>query len=486
MPWKQPNPSLTNSSAYLEPRVSNVETSLAERTSDLNGRMINVLYPPLPLVAAKGDGVTNDQPAIQNIINSLTSGGIVFFPVADYLLKGTGTELLLITKPIRLVGTGFYSKLKIDSSVPNTTDVIRISPSTSFGKDLSGIDGLQIVPVSGTPAQHGIHLDVTNSGQYLSRYVIERNFIQALGGRGVYLSNPTNLDGFFASVIRDNLIYGGMYFERLGDSINIERNTITGSNTGIQIPSITSGATVINIVDNNITSDGGAIKVDAGNIVKIEGNQMEQVNVYTGATDAMVYIGNVANVDIKGNNMTAHGNVAHNIHVNQGYRTKISKNTMRQGTAEIILVDSTANKTDIAYDNFYINTSELEIAPSILDNGIGTMGIRKNLTPSGSWVVVGGSFAPWGVRKFSNGDFQFTGQLQSGTTTAGTVIGTLPVGIRPDMDRRIHVGTWKTGSPAVVGSGVLVVGASGTITIETLDSAVTRLDFDGITLPAIY
>lgn len=36
MPWKQPNPSLTNSSAYLEPRVSNVESSMAEIMSQNN------------------------------------------------------------------------------------------------------------------------------------------------------------------------------------------------------------------------------------------------------------------------------------------------------------------------------------------------------------------------------------------------------------------------------------------------------------------
>ena len=48
--------------------------------SDLNGRGINILFPPSPLVAAKGDGVSDDTTAIQNIINGLTNGGTVIIP----------------------------------------------------------------------------------------------------------------------------------------------------------------------------------------------------------------------------------------------------------------------------------------------------------------------------------------------------------------------------------------------------------------------
>jgi hypothetical protein len=60
---------------------------------------INVMSPPTPLTAAKGDGATDDTPAIQACINYLTKGGIIFFPpgkykVTDTLLLGDGTTLL--------------------------------------------------------------------------------------------------------------------------------------------------------------------------------------------------------------------------------------------------------------------------------------------------------------------------------------------------------------------------------------------------------
>lgn len=67
---------------------------------------------------AVGDGVTDDTPAIQNAINSLTNGGTVYIPAGTYLLKGDnpgekdGTSALNITQPgITFRGDGASSIL---------------------------------------------------------------------------------------------------------------------------------------------------------------------------------------------------------------------------------------------------------------------------------------------------------------------------------------------------------------------------------------
>ena len=51
---------------------------------------------------AKGDGTTDDGPAIQLAINALPNGGSVFIPEGEYLIS-TGIQ---ITKGIRILGAG--------------------------------------------------------------------------------------------------------------------------------------------------------------------------------------------------------------------------------------------------------------------------------------------------------------------------------------------------------------------------------------------
>ena len=106
---------------------------------------------------ATGNGTTDDTAAIQSAITAAATrgGGTVYFPAGQYLLKGSGAQLLLVQKQMRLLGDGLSSTLLIDSTVPSTTDVIRLSPPTSGGQGFGWtIDGLQIKGNSGTPARH--------------------------------------------------------------------------------------------------------------------------------------------------------------------------------------------------------------------------------------------------------------------------------------------------------------------------------------------
>jgi hypothetical protein len=467
-----------NVNLYLPSRNDadvDVDTSLTDNFNKIDTSLAQIATIP------KG----NDRAKLQEAINSAT--GILHLPPGDFVLEGTGTELLLINKPLKIKGSGHNTKLIIKSTVAATTDVIRVSPLVGVtGKTLYSIEDLQIIPESGTPARHGIHLDVTNAGQYLSKFTLKNVIVQQLGGKAFKLTNPTNLDGFFTSTIQNNLLYGGMEFQRNGDSVMISENTITGSNTGIYMTGI-QGACQVVIEKNNITSDGGAIFIDSADQVKIRNNQIEQVNPYTGTLSASVYLGLVYNADIDSNNITAHGNVAHNIRLNQAYRTKISKNTMRQGTAEMIRIDTNSNKTDIAYDNYYINNvvPEAEIAPSILDNGVGTMGVEKTLTLQNSWGAYDSANmgAPRCLKK-SNGEVKLVGSVSGGTNTAGTIFTTLPIGFRPSKVLRVNAGVFITGG--TMGLSTVIIDTTGTLMIETIPASVTRIDLTGISFPTLY
>jgi hypothetical protein len=77
--------------------------SLVTNTSNINGRMTHVLYPPAPLVAAKGDNITDDTTAIQNILANVN--GAIYFGDVSKIYKISGTLTLDHTKN-SLVGDG--------------------------------------------------------------------------------------------------------------------------------------------------------------------------------------------------------------------------------------------------------------------------------------------------------------------------------------------------------------------------------------------
>ena len=97
----------------LGERLNDTTAQLAQTADGLNSQFINVLYPPHPLTAVKGDGITDDHPAIQAIIDLLISqgGGKVFFPAppVNYLI----TKQLEVDANIELTGVFGKSILKL-------------------------------------------------------------------------------------------------------------------------------------------------------------------------------------------------------------------------------------------------------------------------------------------------------------------------------------------------------------------------------------
>lgn len=92
------------------------------------------------------------------------------------------------------------------------------------------------------------------------------------------------------------------------------------------------------------------------------------------------------------------------------------------------------------------------------------------LTLQNSWVSFGGAFATPSYRLINNVVY-VKGGVKSGTTTAGTVIATLPSGFRPAESRKIV--TMITGSAL----GSLDVTSAGAITINVANATYTSLDF---------
>lgn len=488
----------------LGDRLNAVDAQLAELTANVR------------TFGAKGDWNgstgTNDVAAFQAAIDSLPDGGIVFVPVGRYLLDGTGTELLLITKPIRFVGCGLYSRLMIPPSVPaETTSVIRIAPTVGKGGENYGVENIVIMPTNWTGTGgsygglHGLHLDLTNASQYLNKFTLRNCIVRDLGyvGHGVHLTNPDNLDGFFCSIIADNVIHGGLWLENSGDSVYIERNTITGLRRGIFIKSV-DGAAQVYVGKNNITTKGGAIDIARGMQIKIEYNQIEQTLDFVGETgstiNAQIVVGsstyNIDQVDIIGNNINSHlGKAAHNIYVGKAYRTHIERNRLFVPVASMfskgLYITSDAQKTFIHYNNMYeeVGVGELSQAAAIHDDGTGTAGIVKALTLETDFINAASSdYNAPGCEKTLDGIVKLQGSATytgSAPVPANTTITVLPAGFRPQ--KLVRIPTSGHGTVSSVTLVVLVIDTAGNVVTETVTGSDTRrVDLEGVSFIASH
>ena len=306
---------------------------------------------------ATGDGATDDTTAIQATITAAEAeNGIVFFPYGDYLVSGSGTELLLIQAQIQLIGSGWGSQIVVAATVGASTDVIRVyGPSEGLR-----IADIKIVPASGTPAQHGINLDATSTYEGerpISKFVIEHVWIAQLGGRGIKTTFPAPyLNGIFNGVIRECFIYGGIHLDRAGDTIAIRDNSLAGTGPGIEA-NIVDGAIAASqlLIDHNsIVSADGSIVVVAGQRIHITNNNLEPSAGSTpGTNDALIDLQGVLlypleGINIQNNLFSCTPNTA-TYHIRADYvrGLNVLGNTFGYGLAGQRAVRTTANCADV-------------------------------------------------------------------------------------------------------------------------------------------
>ena len=262
---------------------------------------------------ALGDGDTDDTSSLQLAITTAEDAGVaLYIPAGTY--KTTAT--LTITKRLHLYGDG--AKISIISS--SALEAIVVATPVGYGNTFSYFHDFGIDPsvLGGGTSGFVCRLSMAGASySYMSNFVIDRLYIGDFGGYGMVFDNSVaNGNGFFTFTVRRCWISNGLNLNKIGDSCNIEENTITdgatvrtnhsGGRVGVLYTGL-SGARQVVLRSNNITTSGGAIAAISAEQLRIENNQCEHPFYYyvpygaSGPYNSHIYLYNCAYTEIRGN-----------------------------------------------------------------------------------------------------------------------------------------------------------------------------------------
>jgi len=280
----------------LQARQDNVDVSLADKTNHFNSQAINVLFPPSPLVAVKGNanylstidhkyytnsGCTiladDDTATLQAIVNATPLGGTIFIPCKCHI-----TTEILIPRTMNIIGNGKYNSGICNDGVGNTLRVLAtIERGTIRDIAIMGNDTALFAPNSTTLSgivfegayiwylnniwmrghgEHGIKFNGGNWTNTIDKCEIEYNKIDGIymvaygGGVGGQINATSITNCHLAGNGRNGL-------SLWGTNLNVKNNIIEGNhNSGILMSSdqvtVPQSATGINIEGNYFELDG--------------------------------------------------------------------------------------------------------------------------------------------------------------------------------------------------------------------------------------
>ena len=121
----------TNAELPNKADMDNINSQMAENVNKIDTVIINLKYPPAPMIGAKGDG-TDESGIIQNILDSLNEGDTLEVPPGVYACKN-----IILKKSIRIKGT--YS---LNNRNLNVGSIFKLCSNADFLFKIGGEDYL--------------------------------------------------------------------------------------------------------------------------------------------------------------------------------------------------------------------------------------------------------------------------------------------------------------------------------------------------------
>lgn len=229
---------------------------------------INVKNPPQPLIAAKGDGATNDTSAIQALINyAKTKRGYLFFPAGNYIVNG-----ITMVDGVSLVGLDRY------------LTIISLAPDSN--KDL-------ITGFMENSTISNITLNANMNGQTANCSCLNVTVENSL------IDNVIFKNGYDSAVFENTNEFEG--YQWLFDGIQHNALTINGDGALISgvifrnASQLSSNALMIINGRNNITNISSSVEIPNG-VIFSESNSTIQGEIFNANTPFTNASGNYINV----------------------------------------------------------------------------------------------------------------------------------------------------------------------------------------------
>lgn len=284
------------------------------------------------------------------------------------------TAPIVIRVPVDLIGAGWNSVLYVSPSMSAASDVITVSTTAGEIKGFT-LSDFAIIPQSGTPARHGIHLDGAHS--VILWGLIHHLSIHQLGASAIFADGDGAKQGTpVLTRIEDSSLDGGVVCTACGDSVTISGDQLTGA--GSNDFSFQPGATGFVFEDNNVTLKGGT---RFGNYVvspKILNNEFETPVGFTGSNGAVLDIDApapyVASGGIVSGNTFAVVNsiTADALRLNDVVGMTVRGNTFERGAAgSRDIVEEPRSQRNNILDNYWANGGPFD--SMVKDEGKGNL-----------------------------------------------------------------------------------------------------------------
>lgn len=406
--------------------------------------------------------------ALQAALDNCPVGGTVFIPRGTYAVTSQDTYVFTLTNAVSIVGDGHLTTLRGDS-VSNTTSMIGVNFSSNGGlTDVRNwrIENLRIFFNGG-----GLSCIVIYDGFPILTSAIRNCSLTPNNTNGGYAFSVTDVGNWAHSMFELNTLSGPVYLE-CGDGNTFQKNNSFASSNG---PAYTLDLDVgirNNIIrDNTIVCRDGALKVIDGTEIRFCNNQIEQFQTHgenQSTPAASVYIQgstrDATNIIIEANNFGGGTNVDYSIYLDNAAHCVITKNNFIATDAEDIYCTANSQFCIFEFDNNIRETlldqrNDSFFKVSFNNNSTANINMPVALTGANSWSDVT-------VYRNKDGMIVFLDNVSGGTTTAGTVMYTLPAGMRGLISTQVVPVVDSAGAAGAISS----TAANGEIKVVSLAS----------------
>lgn len=295
-----------------------------------------------------------DYENLQSAVNAAGVYGVVIITPGSYVLH----EPLVINYSTSLIGMGFG-----DVSITCNSDFsgeYAIIYKMNNNHELSGtyITGFRLFCNNYCS---GIFIDgsvPTNANTMDISFLDIRNSKT----KDFVISNTNNRQGLPASTtFHDSLFWNGISLEKAGDNITIRNNYFEGTECiyydNVDFDGGTSS--VLNILNNRFLTIGKAININTGNMIKMEGNNIEKQGSYA---DNTVNINICSFIDINGNYFSTLANAPILSMLNIVGSTSIhaNNNNFNFGTDGVAVQCTSCDYIEIENNGYSSNITEKE------------------------------------------------------------------------------------------------------------------------------